>query len=118
MKQQKDRKHMAPLQQLIPYLRKGYTLQAANGETLTPSVSSSRQLVITSARPETKERVFWPQEHALGEISLRGSIWDHGVVFLDENKKPVVLTRIEAIEQAVQEKKPHTTFGREPKEQV
>jgi hypothetical protein len=102
---------MANLQTLIPYLEQGYTLQCANGETLTPQ--SSRE--VQWQRPETKERYFWPKDYSLNEVRAMRPIWDYGVVFLDENKHPLVITRLEAIEQAVQEKRPHATFGKEPK---
>lgn len=104
---------MANLQTLIPYLEQGFTLGsvASSRDTLTPQSRNQ----ITWQKAETRERRFPAKDYTLAEVRALHSIWDWGIVFLDEHKVEHLVTQIQDIEQAIQEKRPHTVYGIEPK---
>jgi hypothetical protein len=87
---------MATLQELLPYLEKGYTLQSVRGETIRP-LGGNMVAWHKSAGYRFQSE---PEKYSLGQLSSMGDAWAWGVCFVGAGKSVFIETepaRIEAL---------------------
>lgn len=105
---------MARLFELVPYLEKGYSLECVTGTKLIPE-RWGKQVLVFSHRQETKERIYKPEQLSLAEIRGMSTVWEYGVLFLNEQGLEYRIENLVQIEAAIQNNTPHLTWGLLPK---
>jgi hypothetical protein len=98
---------MAHLSELIPYLEKGCTLRCDTGDMLIPDKDGSFALI----KPETEKRYYEPEYFSLAGVKKIRSLWEWGVVFLDEKGKEYTLTDLAEIDSAIEQGRKRSIFG-------
>lgn len=101
---------MATLQELIPYLSRGFTIQSARGETIRP-LSGSRVAWHKSAGYRFASD---PEIYTMAQMSTMSDMWSWSVLFLSPAGKPYGLTSIAEIEQAIKNNIPGAAYGAQP----
>src|SRR2546427_3548084 len=96
---------MATLTELIPYLKRGYTLQSVRGETIRPLTGSMVEW------NKTKGFRFEPEKYSLADMEHMHDVWSWGVVFADTARNPYCLTDLPGIEDAIARGTPGASYG-------
>ncbi|SRR6266567_7807232 len=86
---------MAILQELVPYLARGYTLQSVRGETIRPLGGSMVEWM------KARGYRFEPEKYSLGQMSAMHDMWSWGVAFTADGKNVFLETEPARIEQLI-----------------
>lgn len=97
---------MATIQELLPYLHQGCTLQNVRGE----SIRKLHENVAEFRTHDVWGKMKTEKRSLVGIAALR-DIWEWGVVFCRDGKNHYILTGLEEIETALKNKVPIASYG-------
>lgn len=105
---------MASIQELIPYLKQGFTLMNIRGESIRPIEKSGNVVEWShhtwSGRLET-------EKCSQATVANVKDIWPWGAVFCSKDgKNPYILTELPEIEAAIKNNVPRAVYGGLPGE--
>lgn len=89
---------MSTLQELLPYLERGFTLQSVRGETLRLQSGSRWVEWHKSAGYRFQSE---PEKYSLGQLSSMGDMWSWGVAFTADGKHVFIETEIAHIDELI-----------------
>jgi hypothetical protein len=88
---------MATLNELLPYLEKGYTLQSMRGEIVRPLGGNMVAWYKAAGYRFQSE----PEKYSLGQISAMSDMWSWGVAFTPDGKTVLIETEPAQIRQLI-----------------
>ena len=105
---------MATIQELLPYLQKGYTIQSMKGESIRILYGSGSTAIVEWCHHDRWGSRLEAEKCNISKVASIKDLWEWGAVFADKNKKPFLATEISEIEREIANGTPRVVYGELP----
>jgi len=102
---------MATIQELLPYLQKGYTIQSMKGESIRILYGSGSAAIVEWTHRTGMAGTPEAEKCNIAKVIAIKDLWPWGAVFAGRDKKPFLATEISEIEREIANGTPRVVYG-------